>query len=199
MVLPRLDIPPNIPEPVTVAENIIVTPDPFRDVIRTEPAPNLQSLMGDMGQYLARQTTTTQRPTVMTQRSTQTATTTTQSTRTTEENESFFDVFKYLFSDDVTDHNKENKDENSTNTTPESTTTKILTTISPTTPKISTTAEPKLDETKNIVDPIGILKLAGCNIYGRMYRVGRIISELSGPCRECKCTEIGVQCRNLAC
>lgn len=45
----------------------------------------------------------------------------------------------------------------------------------------------------------GLLKLAGCNIYGRMYRVGRIISELSGPCRECMCTEVGVQCRPLDC
>ncbi|XP_046389774.1 flocculation protein FLO11-like [Ischnura elegans] len=46
---------------------------------------------------------------------------------------------------------------------------------------------------------VGLLKLAGCNIYGRMYRVGRIISELSGPCLECRCTEVGVQCRPLPC
>lgn len=45
----------------------------------------------------------------------------------------------------------------------------------------------------------GLLKLAGCNIYGRMYRVGRIISELSGPCLECMCTEAGVECRPLDC
>ncbi|KAL1140479.1 hypothetical protein AAG570_000411 [Ranatra chinensis] len=45
----------------------------------------------------------------------------------------------------------------------------------------------------------GILKLAGCNIYGRMYRVGRIITELSGPCLECMCTDVGVQCRQLPC
>lgn len=48
-------------------------------------------------------------------------------------------------------------------------------------------------------DHLGILKLAGCNIYGRMYRVGRIISELSGPCLECKCTEVGVHCTRLNC
>ncbi|XP_059612831.1 uncharacterized protein LOC132259284 [Phlebotomus argentipes] len=48
-------------------------------------------------------------------------------------------------------------------------------------------------------DPAGILKLAGCNIYGRMYRVGRIISELSSPCLECKCTEVGVHCTPLDC
>lgn len=45
----------------------------------------------------------------------------------------------------------------------------------------------------------GLLKLAGCNIYGRMYRVGKIISELSGPCLECKCTEVGVNCTPLNC
>ncbi|CAH2074779.1 unnamed protein product, partial [Iphiclides podalirius] len=45
----------------------------------------------------------------------------------------------------------------------------------------------------------GLLKLAGCNIYGQMYRVGRIIAELSTPCQECRCTEIGVQCRQLSC
>lgn len=44
-----------------------------------------------------------------------------------------------------------------------------------------------------------LLKLAGCNIYGRMYRVGRIITELSGPCEECRCTEIGVRCEQLEC
>lgn len=45
----------------------------------------------------------------------------------------------------------------------------------------------------------GLLKVAGCNIYGRMYRVGRIIAELSTPCQECRCTELGVQCRSLSC
>ena len=45
----------------------------------------------------------------------------------------------------------------------------------------------------------GLLKLAGCNIYGRMYGVGRIITELSGPCRECRCTDVGVQCKPLGC
>ncbi|EDS41281.1 conserved hypothetical protein [Culex quinquefasciatus] len=51
----------------------------------------------------------------------------------------------------------------------------------------------------SLKDTVGILKLAGCNIYGRMYRVGRIISELSGPCLECKCTEVGVHCTPLDC
>lgn len=46
---------------------------------------------------------------------------------------------------------------------------------------------------------VGMLKLAGCNIYGRMYRVGRIISELSSECLECRCTEVGVNCTPLEC
>ncbi|CAB3252152.1 unnamed protein product [Arctia plantaginis] len=45
----------------------------------------------------------------------------------------------------------------------------------------------------------GLLKLAGCNIYGRIYRVGRIIAELSTPCLECWCVEIGVECKKLEC
>lgn len=48
-------------------------------------------------------------------------------------------------------------------------------------------------------DPAGILKLAGCNIYGRMYRVGEIIAELSRSCLECRCSEVGVSCSPLNC
>lgn len=44
-----------------------------------------------------------------------------------------------------------------------------------------------------------LLKISGCNIYGRMYRVGKIIDELSNPCLECMCTEIGVHCNQLKC
>lgn len=47
--------------------------------------------------------------------------------------------------------------------------------------------------------PAGLLKLAGCNIYGRMYRVGKIIGELSSTCLECRCTEVGVTCAPLNC
>ncbi|KAF5291205.1 hypothetical protein FQA39_LY14447 [Lamprigera yunnana] len=68
--------------------------------------------------------------------------------------------------------------------------------------KILTTTETSSTESAIGVDPavgVGLLKLAGCNIYGRMYRVGRIISELSGPCMECRCTEVGVQCTPLKC
>lgn len=41
----------------------------------------------------------------------------------------------------------------------------------------------------------GLLKLAGCNIYGQMYDVGHVIVELSNACLECKCLpDIGVGC-----
>jgi hypothetical protein len=61
----------------------------------------------------------------------------------------------------------------------------------------------------------GLLKLAGCNIYGETYMVGKIIPELSNPCPEnkqiyarlrpnaqykiCECTGIGVSCVPLTC
>lgn len=67
-------------------------------------------------------------------------------------------------------------------------------------PYISTTSKPPLQiEDAPTVQGGNLLKLAGCNIYGRMYRVGRIITELSGPCLECRCTEVGVQCKKLSC
>lgn len=41
----------------------------------------------------------------------------------------------------------------------------------------------------------GLLKLAGCNIYGQMYDVGHVIKELSDECLECKCLpDVGVGC-----
>lgn len=41
----------------------------------------------------------------------------------------------------------------------------------------------------------GLLKLAGCNIYGKMYNVGQYIFELSNACLDCKCLpDIGVSC-----
>lgn len=65
-------------------------------------------------------------------------------------------------------------------------------------PKIIYNPEVKKNS-ENEVSILNVLKLAGCNIYGRMYRVGRIITELSSACLECRCTEIGVQCKQLNC
>ncbi|XP_026742582.1 mucin-5AC-like isoform X2 [Trichoplusia ni] len=84
-------------------------------------------------------------------------------------------------------------------------------------PKTTTERQPEIKEVSDSFKPVahegprppnlgglpgvgaGLLKLAGCNIYGRMYRVGRIIAELSTPCQECWCTELGVQCKPLGC
>ncbi|XP_036327863.1 mucin-5AC isoform X2 [Rhagoletis pomonella] len=66
-------------------------------------------------------------------------------------------------------------------------------------PAASTPLEMQQSASNNLIDSAGVLKLAGCNIYGRMYRVGRIILELSSPCLECKCTEVGVKCGQLDC
>ncbi|KAL0272507.1 UNVERIFIED_CONTAM: hypothetical protein PYX00_005446 [Menopon gallinae] len=62
------------------------------------------------------------------------------------------------------------------------------------------TDSPKRSDLANKKNAIGsLLKLAGCNIYGRMYRVGKIIAELSNPCLECICTDFGVECNPLIC
>ncbi|XP_063882373.1 mucin-2-like [Scylla paramamosain] len=53
------------------------------------------------------------------------------------------------------------------------------------------------DQLPLATDPIlasGLLKLSGCNIYGRMHKVKDKIPELSGKCKECRCTPVGVQC-----
>lgn len=193
---------------MTVAEGVI-TPDPFRDVIRTEAAPDLHSLIVDMMPFLTKTTpvspNTTETPENLTNNTSQ------------EDSFSFDKVLQLLFA-------------NERETTAQETTTsvKIQTqqqqetagfTTSQTSGseklKMATTEISKLETRENVnsndrnhpnsVDSGGnpgglaILKLAGCNIYGRMYRVGRIISELSNACLECKCTEIGVQCRALEC
>lgn len=58
-------------------------------------------------------------------------------------------------------------------------------------------SETKADADFNLV--ASMLKISSCNIYGRMYRLGKIIPELSTPCLECMCTEIGVHCNQLKC
>ncbi|XP_054287465.1 uncharacterized protein LOC129003203 [Macrosteles quadrilineatus] len=329
--------------PFTIAD-VIVTPDPFRDVIRTEPAPDLPSLIGDIMPYLWDQTSstspvslttsepmeeekntsnivlttslpetttttlkteaTTVKPTLSTQ---QTSTQTTQTveaknktevtTKATDEYDykevkeeetnddefSLDSVFSYLFDSDkwttkkpkttskpeskiqlkptltgiksnesiplveqslenrsdedinkLTEINNSTKlvsvlpkttthsflDDNKMHVVTEITKTTrrpavyITTTEHSVTKSVSRTAKPST-HSKPVVSKVaptipshsgpdpgaasGLLKLAGCNIYGRMYRVGRIISELSGPCLECMCTEVGVQCRPLKC
>lgn len=302
---------PHLP-PFTVAD-VIVTPDPFRDVIRTEPAPDLISLMGDILPIFKEQTTTTvsSRPaqtSLVTSLTTVTGNLTTTSQRNkikhpeeddTEVKEgeqaddefSFDSVFSYLFDSDKwtsastekpesntvhplyptkdhtinltageltnkplaperhfvkqaqqpLEHRSDADVENNTSdmagkiqlvdtiapnnnfeqnkiSTNIATGTKLkhVITLKPVNQIVSVTTMKSKTSTKRFgnkhpttysrpfptkptAPSSGLLKLAGCNIYGRMYRVGRIITELSSPCLECMCTEIGVQCRPLKC
>ncbi|RZC35998.1 hypothetical protein BDFB_004096 [Asbolus verrucosus] len=212
VVLDRLEGTLNSQEVVTVAEGVN-TPDPFRDVIRTEPAPDLQSLIVDMMPFLARKTTpippTTEKIPLQKPTSTQPFDDVTTVKYSNEGNFVLDKVLQLIFSN-KNDHTSET-------TSPQIQTSKFHRTADPTTtvaPSVQSKTKPlqttpvssinttrensnNKDETPN--SGIAILKLAGCNIYGRMYRVGRIISELSNPCLECKCTEIGVQCRALKC
>lgn len=175
-MLDRLDA--TIPE-VSIASDL-PTPDPFKDVIKTEPAPDLQSLISDMIPFFAQKTT----PGVTTTSTTAPA--------------SFGTLFDRIFELFPEENNR----------------TQIQTHVADgTADGVATEAPPggasrapsggRKPQRENAVDnggaALGLLKLAGCNIYGRMYRVGRIISELSGPCMECKCTEVGVQCTELRC
>lgn len=148
-------------------------PDPFHNVIRTEPAPSLQSLIVDMIPYLAGKTT----PMPLAEKTTMKSLTeqpTKSNNTSNESNFSLDSVLEMLFPSTQTQ------------------TAEIK--------KSSNTATPAKGKQEASTESFtGVLKLAGCNIYGRMYRVGRIISELSNPCLECKCTEIGVQCKPLKC
>lgn len=186
VLLDRLD-PTASSEDVMTLPEARVTPDPFKDVIKTEPAPDLQSLIGDMLPFFAQKTT----PGI-------TTTSTTEKARPTaplqQQHNSFNLLFDKIFELFPADNNTEQIQTEShvlTNETADSQ------------PTAAASVGKKPDQLQNRVDSngpgLGLLKLAGCNIYGRMYRVGRIISELSGPCMECKCTEIGVQCRELRC
>lgn len=170
-------------DPTVNPEDIISppTPNPFSDVIKTEPAPDLQSLIGDMMPFFAQKTSpgiTTERP-----------------HSTTQEN-SISLLFDKIFELFPAENNTGQIETAGTHTLTSETVNANKTTA-------ATSVSEKPDQLENRVDNngpgLGLLKLAGCNIYGRMYRVGRIISELSGPCMECKCTEIGVQCRELRC
>ncbi|KAK9303617.1 hypothetical protein QLX08_004723 [Tetragonisca angustula] len=119
-------------------------------------------------------------------------------------------VLDLLFSSDV-NNNQDDKDTKATETSTTSTSTTDVSRESED-ERMSSRASEKTEEqvteagtSSKVLEneiPVSVaslLKLAGCNIYGRMYRVGRIITELSGPCLECRCTEIGVQCKQLKC
>lgn len=210
VVLDRLDV-TVVPESVTIAEGL-PSPDPFRDVIRTEPAPNLESLIGDMPFFTTRNPTTpslnTQQPNAEKK----------QDSIQDQEHDDSMNYSSLL--DKILDliPGMQTNNETATRGTfqiSSETHADMSNRTADSTPEPSSSEKHSSGEAEsdskhehgifnhpNSVDSapgVGLLKLAGCNIYGRMYRVGRIISELSGPCMECKCTEIGVQCRGLSC
>ncbi|KAK9736970.1 hypothetical protein QE152_g11101 [Popillia japonica] len=174
LVLDHLEITSNPKDVITVADGIILL---------TEPAPNLQTLIGDLPDYIRRNSPTTTDPTL----SINQESTTRKSWSSPKPDELSLDkVLQLLLIND---------EEKTTITYPN------ITGTSTEVNNRNTTKENADNITENVIKDngggVGPLKLAGCNIYGRMYRVGRIISELSGPCLECKCTEIGVQCTKL--
>ncbi|XP_063239038.1 mucin-2 [Bacillus rossius redtenbacheri] len=218
--------------PVTVADGVVTTIDPFRDVIRTEPAPDLPSLIGDLKPYLLDRRPTSTPPTTSSTSSLPSSSVNVTRPPQHEESSLLDSVFQFLFAGV------------DTSTTTSSTTTARATLVNgsfavrteASTSEVAVNGgevatgplsagenatsgnananakanatEPPPGRPPNIIVDVdsssaaespGLLKLAGCNIYGRMYRVGRIISELSSPCLECRCTEVGVQCRQLKC
>ncbi|XP_015183016.1 PREDICTED: uncharacterized protein LOC107069867 [Polistes dominula] len=259
----------------------IVSPDPFRDVIKTEPAPDLPSLMEDMIPYLVEHGITTSRPTtpmttppiLQNQGSSQHIlkhtsnfdfmdklhlihppydygqeidvslkppkngenvndtplnkypTSLIYQTKHDPDNSNNYKLDQLIKAPDTNissyeteeelslkkDQEIRNQDVNFSfikmNSSTALNSTKFVD-ITTTTTRTTTTTKYGNNEdevSSKILDneiPVSVsslLKLAGCNIYGRMYRVGRIITELSSPCRECRCTEIGVQCKQLRC
>lgn len=193
-------MPPKTPE----------TSDPFRDVIRTEPPPNFQSLIGDMPVLTSLNT--------LLPPLTQKVDFHKQNTRenTSMSYSNLLDRILELFPGEMNEETMVNSTKQVQNVG--TTLTENVTTDEHYVASGGRLPNQKIDAADdeankiellehdggstsggNAPHGVGVLKLAGCNIYGRMYRVGRIISELSGPCMECKCTEIGVQCRNLIC
>ncbi|KAK9497001.1 hypothetical protein O3M35_012798 [Rhynocoris fuscipes] len=211
----------NIPA-ITVAD-VVVTPNPFKDVIRTEPAPDLVHIMKDMLPHLHDSTLKESTTTTINM-----LYTTTNRSKIIEDDYddtfSFGSVLDLLFNNGYETNKTKlktttvvaDKEKQPINNITRETTSTLDNTIESepiTTDKLpllttelvninqthSTNTDNHQSSSSSSIPSTGLLKLAGCNIYGRMYRVGRIISELSGPCLECMCTEIGVQCNKLSC
>ena len=165
--------------------------NPFRDVIRTEPAPNLQTFHSNV---------------METTNKNQEVTKVNDTKNFTREEETDFNldkIFEYFLSgneETTTSRNSTDHDQVSSGISPPTTTTtsRGVTKISnETDDRNALDGEENSIKANEVIVGVGPLKLAGCNIYGRMYRVGKVISELSGPCLECRCTDVGVQCKNL--
>nr|XP_023027236.1 uncharacterized protein LOC111515240 [Leptinotarsa decemlineata] len=207
---------------ITVSERVVI-PNYIKDVIRTEPAPNLESLINNTTPFFTKKNTTensyeqktqpvlsrnenkTEKPDgEQIQRVNSSYITQTTEVNTSDEL-SLENVLQLLL---FPKKKEETKSPNHSTTkiqttrlinTTEQSTTSSFTTKKPNTSHISSDDAHNLNRIDSNTETGLVINLAGCNIYGRMYRVGRIILELSGPCVECKCTEIGVHCEDLKC
>ncbi|GFS57912.1 uncharacterized protein NPIL_577841 [Nephila pilipes] len=69
--------------------------------------------------------------------------------------------------------------------------------------KLTTTRQPDIYKTTKKVpispfsDPWGLLKVSGCNIYGKFFNINDQVEILSGPCSHCICTTNGVECNDI--
>ncbi|XP_054709394.1 uncharacterized protein LOC129219099 [Uloborus diversus] len=52
-------------------------------------------------------------------------------------------------------------------------------------------------ELQFVPDPWGLLKVSGCNIYGKFFKINDQVEILSGPCSHCICTTNGVECNDI--
>lgn len=64
-------------------------------------------------------------------------------------------------------------------------------------PSSSTESATSKDESSTDFDPLSIFRVSECNIYGRLYKVGELIQELSNSCERCSCNRSGVDCQTL--
>lgn len=179
MVLNRADAPESSQiQPLIPA----VSPDPFRDVIKTEPAPDLPSLIEDMIPYFA----------ITSAKSTSVEIAKKNGTVSLDEEVGVETTTKFAKPGAVEDSTSRYIEEATANAS--------FSIMGPRRDATGTTNLPLTALDNEITTAaVGLLKLAGCNIYGRMYRVGTIITELSSLCQECNCTQSGVLCKQLEC
>jgi len=64
----------------------------------------------------------------------------------------------------------------------------------------SSSSAEELEETvSDGAAPLDLFRVSECNIYGQVYKVGRLIERLSDQCKQCHCTPNGVDCKQIKC
>ena len=46
-------------------------------------------------------------------------------------------------------------------------------------------------------NPWDLIRVSGCNVYGKFFNVDSSIPELSSDCKKCFCSSFGVQCSKV--